>query len=169
MAANLSDIAAMGGLPRHALLSLLLPPSLEASWIEALYAGVNDEAARWEMTVAGGNISRTSGPLALDVVVLGGGGHVGLPLSLVLADSGARVGIVDIDGPRLERIAAGEMPFMENGADALLTRVGALFHDVGKAMNPTFFIENQAHGCFRRVRCQAPAVASADMASRASP
>ena len=32
------------------------------------------------------------------------------------------------------------------GADALLTRVGALFHDVGKAMNPPFFIENQAHG-----------------------
>jgi putative nucleotidyltransferase with HDIG domain len=32
------------------------------------------------------------------------------------------------------------------GADALLTRVGALFHDVGKAMNPMFFIENQAPG-----------------------
>jgi len=32
------------------------------------------------------------------------------------------------------------------GADALLTRVGALFHDIGKAMNPSFFIENQAHG-----------------------
>ena len=32
------------------------------------------------------------------------------------------------------------------GADALLTRVGALFHDVGKSMNPTFFIENQAQG-----------------------
>ncbi len=32
------------------------------------------------------------------------------------------------------------------GADALLTRVGALFHDVGKAMNPMFFIENQPHG-----------------------
>jgi hypothetical protein len=32
------------------------------------------------------------------------------------------------------------------GADALLTRVGALFHDVGKAVNPAFFIENQAHG-----------------------
>ena len=30
------------------------------------------------------------------------------------------------------------------GADALLTRVGAIFHDVGKSMNPTFFIENQA-------------------------
>jgi putative nucleotidyltransferase with HDIG domain len=32
------------------------------------------------------------------------------------------------------------------GADALLTRVGALFHDVGKSLNPTFFIENQAQG-----------------------
>lgn len=30
------------------------------------------------------------------------------------------------------------------GADALLTRVGALFHDVGKSMNPMFFVENQA-------------------------
>ncbi len=30
------------------------------------------------------------------------------------------------------------------GADALLTRVGALFHDIGKAQNPSFFIENQS-------------------------
>ena len=29
------------------------------------------------------------------------------------------------------------------GADAVLTRVGAMFHDVGKAMNPMYFIENQ--------------------------
>lgn len=32
------------------------------------------------------------------------------------------------------------------GADALLTRVGALYHDVGKAQNPAFFIENQPEG-----------------------
>ncbi|HET9907852.1 MAG TPA: HDIG domain-containing protein, partial [Anaerolineales bacterium] len=32
------------------------------------------------------------------------------------------------------------------GADALLTRVGALFHDVGKSTNPMFFIENQPQG-----------------------
>lgn len=32
------------------------------------------------------------------------------------------------------------------GADALLTRVGALFHDVGKSMNPVYFIENQVPG-----------------------
>ena len=60
---------------------------------------------------------------ALDVVVLGGGGHVGLPLSLVLADSGARVGIFDRDRAKLDRIAGGQMPFMETGADDLLARV----------------------------------------------
>lgn len=32
------------------------------------------------------------------------------------------------------------------GADALLTRVGALYHDIGKALNPSFFIENQLPG-----------------------
>lgn len=32
------------------------------------------------------------------------------------------------------------------GADALLVRVGALYHDVGKALNPTYFIENQVYG-----------------------
>lgn len=59
----------------------------------------------------------------LDVVVLGGGGHVGLPLSLVLADSGVRVGILDIDEAKLGRLAGGEMPFMENGANEVLARV----------------------------------------------
>ena len=66
----------------------------------------------------------TAAPLGpLDVVVLGGAGHVGLPLSLVLADSGARVGIFDIDEAKLGRLERGEMPFMEVGADALLARL----------------------------------------------
>jgi UDP-N-acetyl-D-mannosaminuronic acid dehydrogenase len=56
----------------------------------------------------------------LDVVVLGGGGHVGLPLSLAFAKAGLRVGIYDISQATLDRIAAGEMPFMESGADELL-------------------------------------------------
>jgi len=42
------------------------------------------------------------------------------------------------------------------GADALLTRVGALFHDVGKALNPTFFIENQPSGSINPHEALAP-------------
>ena len=59
----------------------------------------------------------------LDVVVLGGGGHVGLPLSLAFADAGLRVGIYDTNQATLDRIAAGEMPFLETGADDLLRRL----------------------------------------------
>jgi len=59
----------------------------------------------------------------LDVVVLGGGGHVGLPLSLALAKAGLRVGIYDTNEETLERIRGGEMPFLENGADELLTEI----------------------------------------------
>jgi UDP-N-acetyl-D-mannosaminuronic acid dehydrogenase len=59
----------------------------------------------------------------LDLVVLGGGGHVGLPLALAFADSGWRVGIYDIDQAKLERIGKGEMPFREHGADELLPKV----------------------------------------------
>jgi UDP-N-acetyl-D-mannosaminuronic acid dehydrogenase len=60
---------------------------------------------------------------ALDVVVLGGGGHVGLPLSLAFAKAGLRVGIVDIAEATLARIGRGEMPFLESGADELLAEL----------------------------------------------
>ena len=56
----------------------------------------------------------------LDLVVLGGGGHVGLPLGLAFARAGLRVGIFDTNEATLARIARGEMPFLENGAEALL-------------------------------------------------
>ena len=58
-----------------------------------------------------------------DVVILGGGGHVGLPLSLAFAKAGLRVGIYDTNQATLDRIAAGEMPFLETGADELLRDV----------------------------------------------
>ena len=55
-----------------------------------------------------------------DVVVVGGAGHVGLPLSLVLAEAGHTVGILDIARDVLDTIAAGEMPFAERGGQELL-------------------------------------------------
>lgn len=58
----------------------------------------------------------------LDLVVLGGGGHVGLPLSLVFARAGLRVGVYDTNEQTLGRIAR-EMPFMEAGADQLLAEL----------------------------------------------
>src|SRR3984893_10062708 len=57
---------------------------------------------------------------SLDMVIVGGCGHVGLPLALSLADCGYKVGIDDIDAAKVEKVRAGNVPFLETGAEALL-------------------------------------------------
>jgi UDP-N-acetyl-D-mannosaminuronic acid dehydrogenase len=59
----------------------------------------------------------------LDIVIVGGCGHVGLPLALSLADCGYRVGIEDIDAAKIERVRAGNVPFLETGAEDLLRKL----------------------------------------------
>jgi len=56
----------------------------------------------------------------LKVAVVGGAGHVGLPLSLALAQCGHVTTILDKDSKRLESIKAGKFPFLEAGGAALL-------------------------------------------------
>jgi UDP-N-acetyl-D-mannosaminuronic acid dehydrogenase len=58
-----------------------------------------------------------------DVVIIGGCGHVGLPLALAFADRGANVGIYDVSQASVETVNAGRMPFAESGADTVLRRV----------------------------------------------
>jgi UDP-N-acetyl-D-mannosaminuronic acid dehydrogenase len=60
---------------------------------------------------------------AFDVCIVGGAGHVGLPLSIVFASKGLRVAIYDLDVKALRTIESGEMPFMENGAESVLPEV----------------------------------------------
>lgn len=55
-----------------------------------------------------------------DVCVIGGGGHVGLPLALSFADAGLKTVIYDINQRVVEMIRAGEMPFTEEGGPELL-------------------------------------------------
>jgi UDP-N-acetyl-D-mannosaminuronic acid dehydrogenase len=59
----------------------------------------------------------------LDVVIVGGCGHVGLPLALSLAETGYRVGIDDIDKAKIDQVKSGQVPFLENGAVELLRKV----------------------------------------------
>jgi UDP-N-acetyl-D-mannosaminuronic acid dehydrogenase len=59
----------------------------------------------------------------LDVVIVGGCGHVGLPLALSLADCGYRVGIDDIDAAKIDLVRSGHVPFLENGAEELLRKL----------------------------------------------
>ena len=73
----------------------------------------------------------------LDVVIVGGCGHVGLPLALSLAETGYHVGIDDADAAKIERVRGGEVPFLETGAKELLHQLlptGRLEFDTTAAM-----------------------------------
>ena len=59
----------------------------------------------------------------MKIAVVGGGGHVGLPLSLLLADKGYAVTVIDCDAAKIETLKRGEFPFLEDGGQALLTKL----------------------------------------------
>jgi thiamine-monophosphate kinase len=71
LAVNLSDIAAMGAEPRAALLSLLLPDSLDVVTLDGVIDGFINLASQHRVALVGGNITRTTGPLAIDVTATG--------------------------------------------------------------------------------------------------
>ncbi len=76
LAINLSDIAAMGGTPRFALVSLLIPSHLSLEILAEMYAGLQQEAKRFATIIVGGNIARagrigSASPLTIDITLLG--------------------------------------------------------------------------------------------------
>lgn len=71
LAVNLSDLAAMGAAPRLALLSFALPPGLPLEDFEGIITGLARLAARHRIHVAGGNLTRSPGPLMIDITVVG--------------------------------------------------------------------------------------------------
>lgn len=59
---------------------------------------------------------------AFDVCVVGGAGHIGAPLSIVLADRGVRTLVYDRNRAAVDQLAAGRMPFLEAGAEPILAK-----------------------------------------------
>jgi len=70
MGVNLSDIAAMGGLPRAALITLALPPDTEIETVVQLYRGLQEEGTRYSVDIVGGDLSASS-TLMIGVTLLG--------------------------------------------------------------------------------------------------
>jgi thiamine-monophosphate kinase len=70
MVANLSDIAAMGASPRHALVSLALPPDVEAPWVMELFGGMLNAGEEYATSLVGGDLS--SGPVVVASVAMTG-------------------------------------------------------------------------------------------------
>jgi thiamine-monophosphate kinase len=87
LAVNLSDLAAMGATPRAALLSLALPDSTPSVELDALLDEMLALALRFQVQLIGGNITRSPGPLFVDLTCTGWVGR-----RRVLTRSGARPG-----------------------------------------------------------------------------
>ncbi|MFC1957953.1 thiamine-phosphate kinase [Chloroflexota bacterium] len=88
MAANLSDIAAMGGLPRYALISIALPDHSEVENVTALYKGMLELAQQSGAAIVGGDTSRAP-LLIINITILGTTGSHNQPL---LTRSAAKAG-----------------------------------------------------------------------------
>jgi thiamine-monophosphate kinase len=107
LAVNISDIAAMGGIPRYALVSLALPDDSQVEDVAALYNGMLKTAKQYGVSIIGGDISKA--PLvAVTITILGSS-----PTKKILARSSAQAGdIIAVTGS-LGAAAAG-MALLKN-------------------------------------------------------
>lgn len=67
---NVSDIASMGGIPKHALISLALPKEIDVEFVDKLYDGINKKSKKYKISIVGGNITRSK-DIAVNVALLG--------------------------------------------------------------------------------------------------
>lgn len=67
----ISDIASMGGLPEHALVTLALRPELPLAWVAGLYAGLRKAARKFGVAIVGGETSRSPGPVFISIALAG--------------------------------------------------------------------------------------------------
>jgi thiamine-monophosphate kinase len=70
LARSLSDVAAVGGRPRYALVALAAPSSLAAGWVKEFFSGLGRLARRYGVKVAGGDLS-SAPQIVIDVQVMG--------------------------------------------------------------------------------------------------
>jgi len=101
LAVNLSDIAAMGGTPRYALVSLALPPDTEVDDVTILYTGMLELAKKYKVTIVGGDTSNAP-MVIINVTLLGAS-----PQNKILTRSSAKPGdLIAVTG-HLGAAAAG--------------------------------------------------------------
>ncbi len=102
LARGLSDIAAMGGNPRAAFLSLALPSNLQSRWIDGFVLGLLRLADRYEVQLAGGDTAQSPDGILADIVVLGS-----VPAGRAVLRSGAKPGdLIYVTGTLGSSVAA---------------------------------------------------------------
>lgn len=147
----LSDIAAMGGVPGQALITVLTPTDVDPEYWKAFYRGVRRAARRFGVDVAGGEISRQPGGIAVSVALTGSmggvrpvlrsGGRCGDRL-FVTGRLGGSAGGHHLDF--VPRLAEGRWLAGQAGASAMMDLSDGLASDLPRLA--------RASGCGFRVR-----------------
>lgn len=102
MAVNISDIAAMGGTPRHAVVSIAIPPQTPVEYIQELYQGMKAICHRYEVNIVGGDTVSSPDYMVINVTLTGE-----VPTEQIVLRSGAREGDKVVVTGRLGDSAAG--------------------------------------------------------------
>jgi thiamine-monophosphate kinase len=126
MAVNLSDIAAMGGTPRWALIAVALPASTAVEELDALYSGLRDAAAPADVVIVGGDTSASPDGWMINVTLLGE--HPGAPKLRSAArihDAVVVTGTLGRSAAGLALLQTGEMTHPGLSARASLELTGA--------------------------------------------
>ena len=71
VAVSISDIAAMGGIPKYLLFSIAVPSRTSVKDLDSLLNGVADITTRYNVSLVGGNVSRAKGGVSIDTTVIG--------------------------------------------------------------------------------------------------
>jgi len=71
LAVNVSDIAACGGIPRDAFVSLAIPDDVSVEWLDALYEGLMSFAREFDINVLGGDTTRSKKDLVINIALTG--------------------------------------------------------------------------------------------------
>ena len=163
MAANVSDIASMGGRPTHAIISIGVHPDMEVSFVESVYEGMNACSRDYGVNIVGGDTVTSPDNLVLNVALLGlvdpdkylprSGARPGdlVMVTNVLGDSRAGLDIVlgrcsisqegekylldrhYYSNPRVEEMAAGTACGGITAADDISDGLGSEIHEIADA------------------------------------
>ncbi|MBM4328690.1 MAG: thiamine-phosphate kinase [Deltaproteobacteria bacterium] len=105
LAVNLSDIAACGGIPLDAFISLAIPEDLDVEWLDGFYQGMRGLADSFRVNLLGGDTTGSKSDLVINVAVTGR-----VPCDQVLLRHTAREGdVIAITGPLGESAAGLEI------------------------------------------------------------
>ena len=139
LAANASDVAAMCGRPTHAVVALGLPPVTPVEFVDEFLDGLLEAAARWDVSVVGGDISAAGeisatvsilGNPVSDAAVLRSGARPGDAICVTGALGGAAAGLIGLRrglgadiGPAAQRVLERQLrPYARVDEAAVLAR-----------------------------------------------